>query len=100
VDGIVFVADSQVERMESNMDSFENKKINQKEQGNDLERIPYVIQYNKRDLPNAAPVEEMRKLLNTKGVPDFEAVARNGDGVFDTLKNICRLVIVELRKGK
>lgn len=100
VDGIVFVADSQVERMEANMESFENMKINLKEQGYELDRIPYVIQYNKRDLPNAAPVEEMRKLLNIKNVPDFEAVARSGDGVFDTLKNICRLVIVELRKGK
>ena len=100
VDGIVFVADSQVERMEANMESFENMKINLKEQGYELDRIPYVIQYNKRDLPNAAPVEEMRKLLNIKNVPDFEAVARAGDGVFDTLKNICRLVIVELRKGK
>jgi len=100
VDGIVFVADSQVERMEANMESFENMKINLKEQGYELDRIPYVIQYNKRDLPNAAPVEEMRKLLNIKNVPDFEAVARAGDGVFDTLKNICRLVIIELRKGK
>ncbi|MDD5223450.1 MAG: ADP-ribosylation factor-like protein [bacterium] len=100
VDGLVFVADSQVERMEANLESFENMKINLKEQGYELDRIPYVIQYNKRDLPNAAPVEEMRKLLNLKNVPDFEAVARTGDGVFDTLKNICRLVIVELRKGK
>lgn len=100
VDGIVFVADSQVERMEANLESFENMKVNLKEQGYDLERVPYVIQYNKRDLPNAAPVEEMRKLLNTKGVPDFEGVARSGDGVFDTLKTICKLVIVELRKGK
>ncbi|MCX5859752.1 MAG: ADP-ribosylation factor-like protein [Proteobacteria bacterium] len=100
VDGLVFVADSQVERMEANLESFENMKINLKEQGYELDRIPYVIQYNKRDLPNAAPVEEMRKLLNIKNVPDFEAVARSGDGVFDTLKNICRLVIVELRKGK
>ena len=100
VDGLVFVADSQVERMEANLESFENMKINLKEQGYELERIPYVIQYNKRDLPNAAPMEEMRKLLNLKNVPDFEAVARSGDGVFDTLKNICKLVIVELRKGK
>ena len=100
VDGIAFVADSQVERMEANLESFENMKVNLKEQGYDLERIPYVIQYNKRDLPNAAPVEEMRKLLNDKGVPDFEGVARSGDGVFDTLKTICKLVIIELRKGK
>ena len=100
VDGIVFVADSQVERMEANLESFENMKINLKEQGYELDRIPYVVQYNKRDLPNAAPVEEIRKLINGKGVPDFEAVATTGDGVFDTLKSVCKLVIVELRKGK
>ena len=100
VDGIVFVADSQVERMEANIESFENMKVNLKEQGYELDRIPYVIQYNKRDLPNAAPVEEVRKLINSKGIPDFEAVATTGEGVFDTLKSVCKLVIVELRKGK
>jgi len=100
VDGIVFVADSQVERMEANIESFENMKVNLKEQGYELDRIPYVIQYNKRDLPNAAPVEEVRKLINSKAIPDFEAVATTGEGVFDTLKSVCKLVIVELRKGK
>jgi len=100
VDGVVFVADSQVERMEANIESFENLAVNLKEQGYDLEKIPYVIQYNKRDLPNAAPVEELRNLLNLKGISDFEACAATGDGVFETLKGIAKLVLTELKKGR
>src|SRR5512134_924232 len=73
VDGVVFVADSQIERMEANLESMDNLRINLKEQGYELEKIPFVVQYNKRDLPNAAPLEEMRRLLNQAGVPDFEA---------------------------
>jgi len=99
VDGVVFVADSQIERMEANIDSMENLKQNLKEHGYDIERIPLVIQYNKRDLPNAAPVEELRKVLNPNGVPDFEAVAPKGIGVFDTLKAVVKLVLIELKKG-
>src|SRR3990170_2643019 len=86
VDGVVFVADSQEERLESNIESFENLAINLKEQGYDIDKIPYVIQYNKRDLPNAASLEELRNLLNLKGVLEFEAVAATGEGVFETLK--------------
>src|ERR1700752_1294113 len=86
VDGVVFVADSQVERMEANMESVENLRVNLAEQGYDLNRIPYVVQYNKRDLPNAMSVEEMRKIINPRNVPDYEAVAPTGVGVFDTLK--------------
>jgi signal recognition particle receptor subunit beta len=82
VDGVVFVADSQIERMEANLESVDNLKINLREQGYELEKIPYVVQYNKRDLPNAAPLEEMRKLLNPMGVGDFEACATVGKGVF------------------
>src|SRR6266436_6657775 len=67
--------------------------------GYDLDKIPYVIQYNKRDLPNAAPLEELRGLLNPRGVPDFEAIAPKGDGVYDTLKAIARLILTELKKG-
>src|SRR5499426_3495637 len=67
VDGIVFVADSQIERMEANIESLENLRLNLTEQGYDLDRIPYVIQYNKRDLPNAAPLDELRGLLNPDG---------------------------------
>ncbi len=99
VDGVVFVADSQVERMDANVESVDNLRVNLKEQGYDLERIPYVIQYNKRDLPNVVPVEEIRQVINTRGVPDFEGVATEGNGVFDTLKSIAKLVLIELKKG-
>ncbi len=100
VDGAIFVADSQVERMDANDESLENLRINLQEQGYDLDDLPYVIQYNKRDLPNVAPVEEMRALLNPNGVPDFEACATTGEGVFDTLKATARLVLIRLRKGQ
>ncbi|NTW60159.1 MAG: gliding-motility protein MglA [Nitrospirae bacterium] len=100
VDGVVFVADSQVERMEANVESVENLRINLAEQGYNLDAIPYVIQYNKRDLPNVVPVAEMKKALNPRGVPDFESVASEGGGVFDTLKAIAKLVIMELKKGQ
>jgi len=86
VDGVVFVADSQIERMEANIESIENLRLNLSEQGYDLDKIPYIIQYNKRDLPNVVPLEEMKKALNPRGVPDFEAVAMDGTGVFDTLR--------------
>src|SRR5229473_357650 len=99
VDGVVFVADSQVERTEANIESVENLRTNLAEQGYDLDKIPYVIQYNKRDLPNAAPLDELRGLLNPRGVPDFEAVAPKGDGVYNTLKAIARLILTELKKG-
>jgi hypothetical protein len=100
VDGVVFVADSQIERMEANIESIENLRINLSEQGYDLDKVPFVIQYNKRDLPNTVPVDEMRKSLNLRQVPDFEAVASDGTGVFDTLKAIAKLVIMELKKGQ
>src|SRR5213080_915331 len=99
VDGVVFVADSQIERTEANVESVENLRTNLGEQGYDLDRIPYVIQYNKRDLPNAAPMEELQNLLNPKGVPHYEAVAPKGEGVYETLKAIARLILTELKKG-
>lgn len=100
VDGVVFVADSQVERMEANIESLENLQTNLKEQGFDLDKIPFVIQYNKRDLPNAAPVEELKKLLNPNGTAtDLEACAATGEGVFETLKAISKLVLIELKKS-
>src|SRR5512137_1539093 len=71
VDGVVFVADSQIERMEANLESVENLRVNLAEQGYDLNRIPYVVQYNKRDLPNAASLEELRRALNPRNVPDY-----------------------------
>lgn len=100
VDGIVFVADSQKDRMDANLESMENLKVNLKEQGYELENLPFVIQYNKRDLPNAASVDDLRKLLNPMGVQDFEATAATGEGVFETLKTVAKLVLLELKKDK
>ena len=98
VDGVVFVADSQIERMEANLESLDNLKLNLAEQGYDLDKTPYIVQYNKRDLPNAAPLDEIRKLLNPTGVPDFEASATVGQGVFETLKAVARSVLRELKQ--
>jgi hypothetical protein len=98
VDGVVYVADSQIDRLEANMESVENLKENLNDQGYDLERIPYIIQYNKRDLPHIASVEELKELLNHRQVPDYEAVATMGIGVFETLKAIAKLVFMELKK--
>ena len=98
VDGVVFVADSQVERMEANIESLDNLKINLAEQGADLDRTPYVVQYNKRDLPNAATLEELKRLLNPTQAPDFEACATVGTGVFETLKAVARSVLRDLKQ--
>ena len=98
VDGVVFVADSQNERMEANVESLDNLRINLQEQGADLDRTPFVIQYNKRDLPNAATLAQMKKLLNPKGVPDFEACATSGKGVFETLKAVARSILQDLKQ--
>jgi signal recognition particle receptor subunit beta len=95
---VVYVADSQEARMDSNIESLQNLEKNLKEQGYDLNDIAYVLQFNKRDLPTALPVEEMYRQLNYKGEPTFEAVAMNGTGVFDTLKAIAKLVLTELKK--
>lgn len=100
VDGVVFVADSQEERMEANIESLENLRTNLTEHGYDLDKIPYVVQYNKRDLPNASPMDELKKLCNPTNVPDYEACAVTGQGVFDTLKAVAKLVLQELRKGR
>jgi signal recognition particle receptor subunit beta len=99
VDGVIFVADSQLERLEANQESLDNLRTNLAEHGYSLEKIPYVIQYNKRDLPNALPVEELRQILNPIGVLDFEASARTGQGVFETLKAVSKLVLTELKRG-
>jgi len=98
VDGVVFVADSQEERYDANIESLDNLRFNLQEQGYDLDKIPFIIQYNKRDLPNAMPVEELRKDLNLTGVPDFEACAATGEGVFETLKAVAKLILIELKK--
>ena len=99
VDGVVFVADSQVERMEANIESLQNLQKNLTEHDLNLVTIPYVIQYNKRDLPNVIPLEELQKVLNPRGTPYFEAVAMSGKGVFETLKEIAKQVIFELKKN-
>jgi signal recognition particle receptor subunit beta len=99
VDGVVFVADSQEERMDANIESLENLVENLKTQGYDLMELPYVLQLNKRDLPSAVPVEELKAELLKKGEPVFEAVAMDGTGVFDTLKAVAKQVLTELRKG-
>lgn len=97
-DGVIFVADSQLERLESNVESLENLEDNLAEQGLNLETLPYVIQYNKRDLPNAVPVEELQAALNPRNAPWFEACAAKGIGVFETLKGAAKLVLNELKK--
>ena len=96
VDGIVFVADSQWDRLQENLESFKNLEENLREYDYDLDELPYVIQYNKRDLPNVAPVEYLEFLLNRRArrVPYFEAVAVDGRGVFDTLNTVSRMVLV------
>jgi len=100
VDGVVFVADSQEERFEANAESLDNLKANLREQGYDFDKIPVVLQYNKRDLPNAVALEELRAALNPTGkLADFEAAAQSGKGVFETLKALARLVLQELKKG-
>ncbi len=98
VDGVIFVADSQVERMDANVESIANLVINLQAQGYDLMSIPYVLQLNKRDLPNVAPVAEMKRLLARKNEPTVEAVAATGVGVFDTLKAVAKLVLADLTK--
>jgi signal recognition particle receptor subunit beta len=98
VDGVIFVADSQVERMDANVESIDNLQINLRAQGYDLMAIPYILQLNKRDLPNVTPVDEMVKLLRKKGEPVYEAVASKGNGVFETLKGVAKLVLQELTK--
>ncbi|MBI4716094.1 MAG: GTPase domain-containing protein [Nitrospirae bacterium] len=97
VDGVVFVADSQVERMDANLESLSNLRKNLAEQGEDLDTIPLALQYNKRDLPNVLPAKEMDAALNPRGVAAIEAIAAQGEGVFETLKEIAKQVIMELK---
>jgi mutual gliding-motility protein MglA len=99
VDGVIFVADSQEERMDANIESLSNLEQNLKVQGYDLMKIPYVLQVNKRDLPNVVPIETMKQELLRKGEPIIEAVAYTGVGVFETLKAVAKQVLIELKKG-
>jgi len=100
VDGVIFVADSQVERMDANIEAVENLVVNLKSQGYDLNAIPYVLQLNKRDLPNVVSVEDMTAQLKRKDEPIIEAVAYKGTGVFETLKAVAKLVLSELTKAQ
>jgi signal recognition particle receptor subunit beta len=99
VDGIVFVADSQVERMEANTESLQGLERNLADQGYDLAKVPVVMQWNKRDLPNIVPVEDLQRQLNKHKFPAFEAVAVNGEGVFDTLKMVSKAVLLNIKGG-
>jgi signal recognition particle receptor subunit beta len=96
VDGIVFVADSQAERMDANIAAMQNLYENLADYGYDPAQIPIVLQWNKRDLPTAVSVEEMRANLNPDNLQEYEAVAVSGEGVFDTLKAVSKLVIKTL----
>ena len=96
VDGLVFVADSQATRAEANIESMHNLYDNLETYGYDLQTIPFAIQYNKRDMPNILSVEDLRAQINPMGVPDFEGVAIEGKGVFETLSCVSKLVVKSL----
>ena len=99
LDGIIFVADSQLERMDENLQSLDSLEKNLERDGYDIRNIPMVVQYNKRDLPNALPVSELRSTLNKHNSPDFEASAREGKGVFEALNTVSKSIIVTLKGG-
>jgi signal recognition particle receptor subunit beta len=99
VDGLVFVADSQVERMEANLESYQGLERNLSDQGYDITKVPMVMQWNKRDLPNIVPVEDLQFQLNKRKFPAFEAMAMNGQGVFETLKMISKSVLLNIKGG-
>ena len=98
-DGVVFVADSQEERLDANLETLDNLREHLKDHKLDFDTIPYVLQLNKRDLPNILPADELKKQLNVKGEPALEAVAVTGQGVFDTLKEVAKLVLADLKKN-
>lgn len=93
VDGLIFVADSQIERMEDNIDSIKNLHENLAVHSLKLDSIPFVLQYNKRDLPNISSIKELENAINHAQVPSFEAVAIHGTGVFETLKEVSKMVL-------
>ena len=97
VDGLVFVADSQIEKFDSNIQSFESLKENLSDQGYDPSKLPLVMQWNKRDLPIVSPVSELERSLNKLDFPAFEASALSGDGVFETLKMVSKLVLMNVK---
>ena len=97
VDGVVFVADSQEPRMDANVESIRNLRSNLRDHGYSLEKVPYVLQLNKRDLPSALPVPQLVHALRVKDEPVFEAIAPKGVGVFETLKAVVKNVLVDLK---
>lgn len=99
VDGIVFVIDSQRERLEANLESYESLEANLEIQGYDVRKIPLVLQFNKRDVPSAVPIVELSQTFNRLGAPEFEAVANKGLGVFETLTEITKMVLLDLKGG-
>jgi hypothetical protein len=100
VDGVIFVADSQEERMDANLEALDNLVTNLKGQGYDFNTIPYVLQFNKRDLPTAMAIEEMKKILCRRNEPVVEACASKGTGVFETLRAVAKVVLQELNRGQ
>jgi mutual gliding-motility protein MglA len=98
VDGIVFVADSQFDRLEANLETLHDLENNLRQDGHKMDEFPWVIQYNKRDLPNVAPIQYLQLKLNKYNAPYFEAVATQGTGVFETLKAVINLVVANVRK--
>ncbi len=99
VDGLVFVADSQRDTMEGNIESLANMEENLSYYGKSIKTIPLVFQYNKRDLPDLTPIEEMNQILNPDGYPYFEAVATTGEGVLKSLTKISKMVLSHIEKG-
>ena len=97
VDGVVFVADSQLEKFDSNIQSLESLKENLTEQGYEFDKVPVVMQWNKRDLPNTSPISELERSLNNYDFPAFEASALKGDGVFETLKMVSKMVLMNVK---
>ncbi|MBX9765997.1 MAG: gliding-motility protein MglA [Bdellovibrionales bacterium] len=100
LDGVVFVADSQRDRMDENLQSIQNLETNLKQQGYDIKNIPLVMQYNKRDLHDVVPVSEMRAALNRWNSPDFEATANQGVGVMDSLTTVSKMIVTILKGGE
>ena len=98
VDGIVFVCDSSASRYEANLESFANLQHNLREQGYEPDRVPLVIQFNKRDVADAVQKDFLSSALNQRGVAEFEAVATHGDGVFETLKSVAKEVLFQVKQ--
>ena len=99
LDGVIFVADSQIERMDENLESLRNLERNLEQQGNDIREIPLIMQYNKRDLPNVASLAEMRSALNPYNAPEVEGCASEGKGVFESLKTVSKSIINVMKGG-